>query len=92
MSWTPKNGKTRRKIKINVKSVESAQTKKICNGCLRPPHYKTHFYFNGKIYSQCNRVSMGSPLGPLLADIYLIHLENEIMKKLKENGLVFYKR
>ena len=35
---------------------------------------------------------MGSPLGPLLADIFLTHLENETMQKLKENGLVFYKR
>ena len=35
---------------------------------------------------------MGSLLGPFLADIFLIHLENETMQKLKENGLVFYKR
>ncbi|CAF3199339.1 unnamed protein product, partial [Rotaria sp. Silwood2] len=35
---------------------------------------------------------MGSPLGPLLADIYLIHLEQQLMKKLKSNGLVYWKR
>ena len=35
---------------------------------------------------------MGSPLGPLLADIFVIDLENKLMQKLKDNGLTLYKR
>ncbi|CAF4598635.1 unnamed protein product, partial [Rotaria sp. Silwood2] len=53
---------------------------------------KTHFYFNGQYYLQIDGVAIGSPLGPLLADIYLIHLEQQLMKKLKSNGLVYWKR
>ena len=53
---------------------------------------QTYFHFKQKIYSQCNRISMGSPLGPLLADIFVIHLENKLMQKLKDNGLTLYKR
>ena len=53
---------------------------------------ETHFYFNNKIYRQCDGVSMGSPLEPLLADIFLIDLEKKILPILKENGVVYYKR
>ena len=53
---------------------------------------RTHFHFNGKIYQQHNGVSMGSPLGPLLADIFLLHLEEHLMDELHANGLVYYKR
>ena len=52
---------------------------------------RTHFRFNGKIYQQHNCVSMGSPLGPLLADIFLLHLEEHLMDELHENGLAYYK-
>ena len=31
---------------------------------------KAHFTFNGKIYMQVDDVAMGSPAGPVLADIY----------------------
>ena len=30
-----------------------------------------HFIFNGKFYDQVDGVAMGSPLGPLLANIFL---------------------
>ncbi|CAH8616866.1 unnamed protein product [Schistosoma rodhaini] len=35
-----------------------------------------HFKFNGEIYRQIDGVAMGSPLGPILADIFLAKLEN----------------
>ena len=53
---------------------------------------ETHFHFNGKIYLQINGVAMGSPLAPLLADIFLIHLEKQVMNDLKDNGLVYWRR
>ena len=33
------------------------------------------FLFNGKVYKQIDGVAMGSSLGPLLANIYMAHLE-----------------
>ena len=32
---------------------------------------KVHFIFNGKIYMQVDGVAMGSPLGPVLAGLYI---------------------
>ena len=34
------------------------------------------FVFNGKLYTQTDGVAMGSPLGPVLADVYLSELED----------------
>ena len=31
----------------------------------------THFLFNGNYYSQMNGVAMGSPLGPVLANLFM---------------------
>ena len=50
---------------------------------------RTHFHFNRKIFSQINGVAMGSPVGPLLADIFLVHLEKKLMEQLKQQGLVY---
>ena len=38
---------------------------------------KVNFIFNGKIYLQVDGVTMGSPLGPVLADIFMTELEKE---------------
>ena len=35
------------------------------------------FVFNGKIYSQIDGVAMGSSLGPVLANIWMCHLEEQ---------------
>ena len=40
---------------------------------------ENHFIFNNKIYDQVDGVSMGSPLGPILANILMCHLENKAM-------------
>jgi hypothetical protein len=53
---------------------------------------RTHFIFNGQYYSQINGVAMGSPVGPLLADIFLVHLEKELMHRLEEKGVVYWRR
>lgn len=36
-------------------------------------------------------VAMGSPLGPVLANIFMVELENEIVPKL-ENSVKFWKQ
>ena len=38
---------------------------------------KSHFIFNGQYYDQIDGVAMGSPLGPVLANIFMCHFEEE---------------
>lgn len=40
----------------------------------------THFLFNGQIYKQIDGVAMGSPLGPLFANVFLTHLESDFLR------------
>ncbi|CAF2144860.1 unnamed protein product [Rotaria magnacalcarata] len=72
-----------------------------CSKCLNRHDMKTlldiatsdtHFSFNNLHYQQHNGVAMGSPLAPVLADIFMIHLENKLMDKLKKAGVLWYKR
>ena len=51
------------------------------------------FVLNGKIYQQIDGVAMGSSLGPLLANIYMAHLEEEYFLKYKHPfSPSFYRR
>ncbi|CAF3862070.1 unnamed protein product, partial [Rotaria sp. Silwood1] len=52
----------------------------------------SHFLFNGKIYDQKDGVSMGSPLAPLLAEIFLQDFEKKHLPSFKEKGIVYWKR
>ena len=38
--------------------------------------FESIFVFNGTFYEQCDRVAMGSPLGPLLANVIMCYCEN----------------
>ena len=38
-----------------------------------------HFSYNGDIYTQADSVAMGSPLGPVLAGIFIVELERTIL-------------
>ena len=40
---------------------------------------ESHFLLDGKIYDQIDGVSMGSPLGPILANIFMCYLETTAM-------------
>ena len=42
-----------------------------------------HFTFHNNIYTQCDEVVMGSPLGPLLANIFMASLEEDLIPTLK---------
>ena len=46
--------------------------------------------FNGELYEQTDGVAMGSPLGPLLANVFMCHIENQ----LEQNNMIpsFYRR
>ena len=49
---------------------------------------KTVFCFNNKFYKQIDGVSIGSPLGPVLANIIMTKLESTIVKELVDISLV----
>ena len=36
---------------------------------------ESYFVFNGQLYKQVDGVAMGSPLGPTLANAFLVHFE-----------------
>jgi len=48
---------------------------------------KSHFQFNGNYYDQIDGVAMGSPLGPLFANIFMDEFEQNHMQKLKDLGV-----
>jgi hypothetical protein len=48
------------------------------------------FRFQNKCYRQIDGIGMGSPLGPLLADIFMASLESKIQDKL--NDIILYRR
>ena len=50
------------------------------------------FQFQEKLYTQLDGVAMGSPLGPVLADIFLGYLENYRLKELIDEKTVAYFR
>ena len=54
---------------------------------------KTDFTFNNVLYEQVNGVSMGSSLGPVLANVLMTEFEKEVVQELVSNGtLPFYIR
>ena len=50
-----------------------------------------HLTFNNNIYKQTDRVAMGSPIGPVLADIIMVELENTMVPRLS-NHFHFWRR
>ena len=68
-------------------------TKRTIKKSLKDACSKTVFTFNDKIYKQIDGVSMGSPLGLLLANIFMTELEKDIIQKLIDKKFIkFYIR
>ncbi|XP_066923228.1 uncharacterized protein [Clytia hemisphaerica] len=44
-----------------------------------------HFTFNNQTYQQIDGVAMGSPLGPVIAGIFMVELETNIVPKMSDN-------
>ena len=42
----------------------------------------THFTFKNKIYQQCDGVPMESPLGPVIAGIFMVELKKSLIANL----------
>ena len=46
---------------------------------LKGPTKEMHFSLNGKIYKQVDGVAMGSPLGPVLANVFMVEFEKQVL-------------
>jgi len=53
---------------------------------------KTNFLFDGKMYDQIDGVAMGSPLAPILANLFMGHFEKIWIENYSLNKPQFYKR
>ena len=53
---------------------------------------KSHFLFNGNFYDQIDGVAMGSPLGPVLANLFMAHHEKDWISGFQSSTISFYKR
>ena len=53
---------------------------------------QTHFLFNGRVYDQVGGVAMGSPIAPVLANLFLEHYEHLWLNKYKGPPIHFYGR
>ena len=71
-------------IKTKLKREELRNLLEICTK-------EMHFSFNGEIYKQVNGVAMGSPLGPVIANIFMAELEKQILPQLG-NRVSLWKR
>ena len=43
-----------------------------------------HFTFENNIYKQKDEVAMGSPIGPVLAGVFMVNLERTLLPKLEK--------
>ena len=66
---------TNKLIKTKLKRHEMKELLEICTKEL-------HFSFNGNMYKQVDGVVMGNPLGPVIANIFMVELENRQVPKM----------
>ena len=58
--------------------ITKSEMKELLNLCTK----SAHFTFDGNIYVQNDGVAMGSPLGPVLANIFMVELERSVITTL----------
>ena len=51
-----------------------------------------HFTYNRKIFVQTDGVAMGSPLGPVLADIFMTEIEKTLLPDIYVRYIIFWRR
>ena len=45
---------------------------------MQPLRTNYFFKFNGNLYEQTNGVAMGTPLGPLFANVFMLAIEDKL--------------
>ena len=63
------------------------ELKKLLQLCTK----EMHFQYDGKIYRQVNGVAMGSPLGPVLANIFMVELEKSLVPTMQEKVALWFR-
>ena len=53
---------------------------------------ETHFLFKGTYYDQVDGVAMGSPLAPVLANLFMGHHEKIWLEQYRDSEVLFYRR
>jgi len=53
---------------------------------------QTHFLFNNELFDQIDGVAMGSPLDPVLANLFIGHHEEQWLKTDNAKNVLFYRR
>ena len=69
------------KEKIIKTKLKKEELKELLEMCTK----ELHFSFDGKMYQQTDGVCMGSPLGPVLANVFMVHLEETIAPQMKSS-------
>ena len=67
--------------------LEREELKKLLELCTK----EMHFQFNGKLYIQIDGVAMGSPLGPVLANIFMVELERSLVPTMQEEIALWFR-
>ena len=69
----------RKKPEIST-DITKSEMKELLNLCTK----SVHFTFEGNIYVQNDGVAMGLPLGPILANIFMVELERSVIPTLMD--------
>jgi hypothetical protein len=76
-----------RKKEIDL-AISEKDLKKLLNLCTK----ENVFMFDGNLYQQVDGVAMGSPLGPLLANIFMANVEDLFFKSSLNSGIASWTR
>ena len=71
---------------INTK-LKRNEMKKLLEVCTK----ELHFSFDNGIYRQRDGVAMGSPLGPVLENIFMVQLEKSLVTQMHDNVPLWYR-
>ena len=69
----------------NRKEISTALTKNEIKKLLTLCTKNVHFTLNNEIYVQNDGVAIGPPLGPILANVFMVELENTLVPRLHQH-------